>query len=233
MRRSSWLICAVLVAASFAASILVYINRDTWLSEKIPVHWGLRFQPDNWADRNHMFWYLMAPPLGMLALTLILPAMVFWLSPRGFEPGKDNPRLVNYIVVLVIGLIAALHAVILMAYLGQGFPLPQMLMGALFLFFILIGNVLGKVQRNFWIGIRTPWTLANHLVWEKTHRLGAWLFVGAGVIGLVSLFFAAVVPLAALFTFWMVLLIGSGLVPVVYSLVLYKRLEKEGKLGEV
>jgi uncharacterized membrane protein len=233
MMRTSWLICAILVAASFAASGIVYTNRDALLPEKVPVHWGINFQPDNWAGRDHIFWYLMAPPIAMLVLILILPPLFFWLSPKGFEPGKENPRLVNYIVVLVIGLIAALHAVILVAYIGQGFPLPQALMGVLFLFFILLGNVMGKVQRNFWIGIRTPWTLANHLVWEKTHRLGAWMFVGAGVIGLVSLFFAALVPLVGLLIFWLVLLIGSALVPVVYSLVLYKRLEREGKLGEV
>jgi uncharacterized membrane protein len=233
MMRTSLLICGLLVAVSFAASGIVYANRDALLPDQVPVHWGINFQPDNWADRDHIFWYLMVPPLGMLALILLLPLLIFWLSPRGFEPGKDNPRLVNYIVVLVIGLIAALHAIILMAYIGPGFPLTQALMGVIFLFFILLGNVMGKVQRNFWIGIRTPWTLANHLVWQKTHRLGAWLFVGAGVVGLVSLFFATMIPMPAMFIFWMVLMIGSGLAPVVYSLILYKRLEREGKLGEV
>src|SRR5437879_4475063 len=156
MTRTSWLICTVLVAAAFAASGVVYANRDAWLPENVPVHWGINFQPDNWTTRDQIFWYLMAPPLGMLVLALLLPLLIFWLSPKGFEPGKDNPGLVNYIVVLVVCLIAALHAVILVAYLGQGIPLPQMLMGALFLFFILLGNVMGKVQRNFWIGIRTP-----------------------------------------------------------------------------
>jgi uncharacterized membrane protein len=233
MTRTSWLICAVLLAASFGASGLVYANRDAWLPESVPVHWGINFQPDNWAPRDHLFWYLMAPPLAMLIVALLLPPLIFWLSPRGFEPGKDNPRLVNYLVVLVIGLIAVLHAVILMGYLNQGTPLPQLMMGAIFLFFILLGNVLGKVQRNFWIGIRTPWTLANHVVWEKTHRLGAWLFVAAGVFGLGSLVFSGMIPLAALIVFWAILIFGSALVPVIYSLVLYKRLEREGRLGEV
>ena len=47
----------------------------------------------------------------------------------------------------------------------------------------LLGNVLGKVRRNFWVGVRTPWTLADVRVWERTHRLAAWLFTVAGLVG--------------------------------------------------
>src|SRR5262249_58530216 len=61
--------------------------------------------------------------------------------------------------------------------LGRGF------MAGLFLFFALIGNVMGKVRKNFYIGVRVPWTLASDRVWNDTHRLAAWVMVAAGVIG--------------------------------------------------
>jgi uncharacterized membrane protein len=87
-----------------------------------------------------------------------------------------------------------------------------------------MGNVLGKVRRNFYVGVRTPWTLASDAVWEGTHRLAAWLFVVAGVGGFVLMMLG--VP------FWYCFgaAIALILLPVPYSLYLYKRLEREGKL---
>jgi uncharacterized membrane protein len=87
----------------------------------------------------------------------------------------------------------------------------------------VIGNVLGKVRRNFWMGVRTPWTLANDTVWAATHRLAARLMVAAGLLGAMAVWLG--VPIAICF----VLLIAALLVPAVYSLVLYKRLEREGQ----
>lgn len=104
-------------------------------------------------------------------------------------------------------------------------------MGVIFFFFILLGNILGKVQQNFWIGIRTPWTLTNHKVWEKTHRLAAWLFVGAGIVGLLSLALLQVLPKPVLLGCWIGLLAMAALVPVIYSLVYYKQLERTGQLS--
>jgi uncharacterized membrane protein len=88
--------------------------------------------------------------------------------------------------------------------------------------------VLGKVRRNFYMGVRTPWTLASERVWNDTHRLAAKMFVGAGVIGLVAVVLP--VPLPAVIISVVVLMIIAGLTPAVYSLILYKRLEKLGEL---
>jgi len=87
-----------------------------------------------------------------------------------------------------------------------------------------MGNVMGKVRRNFFIGIRTPWTLASEPVWNATHRFAArTLFVG-GLLGLLAVILHAPfwLPMAAILT--------AALVPVIYSLVLYKQLERRGAL---
>jgi uncharacterized membrane protein len=91
------------------------------------------------------------------------------------------------------------------------------------LFIILFGNLLGKVRRNFYIGVRTPWTLASERVWNDTHRFAARITVAAGLLGL-ALSIAGLY-LAALFA-----LLAGGLAPVVYSLVLYKQLERRGEI---
>ena len=85
--------------------------------------------------------------------------------------------------------------------------------------FIVIGNLLGKVTRNFFVGIRTPWTLASEEVWYRTHRLAGKLFVAAGL-------FMVVASLAGLRLWPLFVSLGvAALVPVVYSYVIYRRIE--------
>jgi uncharacterized membrane protein len=84
--------------------------------------------------------------------------------------------------------------------------------------------VLGQVRRNFWVGVRTPWTLTSEAVWSRTHRLAAWLYVPLGVAGAAAVVLGA--PLSACFVVFIVVV----LLPAVYSLVLYKRLERQGNL---
>src|SRR5438045_844118 len=111
MTSTAWLLCLSLIAAAFAASGVVYATRQAWLPETVPVHWGVTFQPDAWAPREGMFWYLMMPPLLMVGLAVLLPLLIYWLSPKGFEPSRGNPKVANYVVVLVLVLLAALHGV--------------------------------------------------------------------------------------------------------------------------
>jgi hypothetical protein len=104
------------------------------------------------------------------------------------------------------------------------------MLAGILVMFSLLGNVMGKVRRNFYVGVRTPWTLASERVWNDTHRLAAKLFVGAGIIGLLAVVLP--LPLPAVIITVVASMIVAGLIPVVYSLILYKRLESWGaRLG--
>jgi uncharacterized membrane protein len=163
--------------------------------------------------------------VGFLALFALLPA----LSPRHFEVDRFRSTYL-YLMVLMTALFFYMNAVILMATwqsVREGpktFDIGRALIAGIFLFFALMGNVMGKVRKNFYIGIRVPWTLASDRVWNDTHRLAAWLMVAVGALGFL-LIVAGVHPLVALG-----LLIGSMLVPVFYSFVHYKTLERRGLL---
>ena len=85
-------------------------------------------------------------------------------------------------------------------------------------------SVLGKVRKNFYVGVRVPWTLASDRVWNDTHRFAAWTMVGGSLIGFLMVI--AGVPIIWAFA----VLLGSTLSPVVYSFVHYKKLEREGAL---
>src|SRR5262249_44821666 len=103
--------------------------------------------------------------------------------------------------------------------------LGRWLIAGFFLFFALMGNVLGRVRRNFWMGVRTPWTLASETVWNQTHRLTAWLFVAGGLAGFVAVVAGA--PVVWCFVGFLVALVA---LPIGYSFALYKKLERLGRL---
>jgi uncharacterized membrane protein len=96
-------------------------------------------------------------------------------------------------------------------------PMNRAMFGGLAVFIGLLGNVMGKVRRNFWIGIRTPWTLASERVWHSTHRFAAKTMVIGALLSLGGVFAGLPIP-------WCLALVMAGLlVPVLYSLVVYKR----------
>jgi len=102
--------------------------------------------------------------------------------------------------------------------------MPRAMAAGVFGFLIFFGNVLGKVRRNFWIGVRTPWTLANERVWNATHRVAGWVFALTGLLGLIAVLAGLDLQIGV----W--LMVTAAAVVVVYSLIFYKRLERRGEL---
>ncbi len=157
---------------------------------------------------------------GLLVLFRFLPA----LSPRNFEVDAV-PSTYLLVMDLVLALLGYMHAVIIHATVHAGtVSVSRLMLGGLFLFFALLGNVLGRVRRNFYIGVRVPWTLASERVWNDTHRLAAWLFVVCGMAG-----FGIILAGLPLWTA-LGLLAVAALVPIVYSFIHYKSLERQGAL---
>ena len=191
----------------------------------MPTHWNIEGKVDGWGDKS---WATFLMP-GMMIPFLILFAFLPALSPKQFEVDSFRSTYL-YIMVLITGLFAYMNGVILLATWQEVREGPKLidvgraLIGGIFLFFAFLGNVMGKVRKNFYIGIRVPWTLASDRVWNDTHRLAAWVMVAVGVIGFL-LVIAGVSPIVALG-----LLIGSMLIPAVYSFIHYKSLERRGAL---
>ncbi|MBV9470445.1 MAG: SdpI family protein, partial [Abitibacteriaceae bacterium] len=184
------------------------------LPDRIPTHWDAYGQVNGWGSKQTGL-FLMP---GMMLLLLLLLFALPWLSPRNFSTA-DFHGTFNYVMVITIALMGYMHIIMLQAALHPDANMNRGLWGGLFLFFALTGNVLGKVRRNFWIGIRTPWTLASDEVWIATHRLAARLMVAGGLIG------ACAAWLGAPFVFCFILLMLTVLIPVPYSLLMYKKME--------
>jgi uncharacterized membrane protein len=219
MTRIYWIVAFVLFVASIALPAWLYPG----LPDRIPTHWNIKGEVDGYGGKWTLFMFpvMMIP---MLLLFRFLPA----LSPKDFEVDAFRPTYL-YIMDLVLGLFTFMQAVLLYTVYqavhgDSSFDIGRGFFAGIFLFFGLMGNVLGRVRKNFYIGIRVPWTLASDRVWNDTHRMGAWVMVAAGVIGFLLTILGAPI--------WVpiVVLVGSMVIPLVYSFVHYKALEKAGQL---
>lgn len=210
---------AIGLGVSMALAALIYtLVLHPALPDRIPVHWDLHGHVDGWADKR---WAAYYGPVGMVVLVLLIGGLP-WLSPRGYAVESFRGTF-NYLMVMVVALLGYLHLISLQAALHPDRDFGGPLVGGLFLFLTAMGNVLGKVRRNFWMGVRTPWTLASEKVWVATHRLAARLLVIGGLIGALAAWLGA--PPELCFGLLMAVL----LIPVIYSLLLYKRLERQGE----
>lgn len=210
MKWISW----VIVAIALLMTAVLYGR----LPDTLPVHWNLAGEADRYAEKPLA---ALLMPLVMIATALLFEA-VPRISPAGFTV-EANARGFRAIAVATLVFLLALHTVTLLS--GLGVPIDVGLvvpvgMGALF---VVIGNYMTTVRKNFFVGIRTPWTLANDDVWFRTHRLGARLFILGGLVLMVASFLAPKPMFAVLIG---VTLLVAG-VPIVYSYVVYRRLEAE------
>ncbi|MBW3624580.1 MAG: DUF1648 domain-containing protein [Armatimonadetes bacterium] len=210
--RMAALIGSGLTLALLGYTLILYPS----LPDRIPTHWNVHGQVDGYGSKIGVAFFGPALAALFTVLMLLLP----WLSPMNFKVDSFRETF-NYLFLIVTGRFSAMHLLMLQAALHPGLDVGRAILSSVFLFLALMGNVLGKVRRNFWVGVRTPWTLASERVWESTHRLAAKLLALAGLFGAVGVWSGLPV--------WLCLaaLTGALFAPVFYSLYLYKQGEQE------
>lgn len=198
--------------------ILIALAVSAMLAARLPdpmaSHWDAQGQVDGYIPR---FWGLFLMPLvavGMLALFQIIPRI---------DPLAENVALFrsqfNTFIALLIAFLLYIHGLTLAWNLGYtSFDMGTAILPALGLLFIYIGVLLKGARRNWFIGIRTPWTLSSDAVWEATHRRGSWLYIATGGLTLLGVFFNN-------YAIWFIMIpvIGVSLYLIFYSYVLWRR----------
>ena len=212
--RSRWFGLAVaVVAAGF--SVWAYPR----LPASVVTHWDLRGTPDGYSARG---WAVAVMPLVMGLMTV-----VFNVLP------KVDPRRENYdkfvssywlIANAILVFMGVAHVLILANGLGYTVQVDKLLPVGVGLLLAFLGNYLTRIEPNWFIGIRTPWTLSSDTVWRRTHRTGGWLFVAGGIVIAAGAF----APRAAFWPLFVTTILVVTLIPVVQSYVLWKR-EKNGR----
>jgi len=162
-------------------SVIMAIGLFQIMPDRMITHWGIDGQPNGWMSK---FW-----GLAMFPLINIFMLGVYFFVPK-FEPKKDNlAHFRNDYDELILWIFGVLNYIFVLSYLynlGFVFDMGKMIMPGLGVLYIAIGRILPKAKQNYMVGIRTPWTLSNEAVWNKTHRLGGKLFIASGVVSLLA-----------------------------------------------
>ena len=203
-------ITLVLLAAFLVMSLAIW----DLVPNPMASHWNINDQVDGHMSK---FWGVFLLPFmaaGMFGLFLVLPLI---------DPLKANitqfREAFNLFIVLIMLFFGYIWTLTIAWNLGYTqFRMSTAMLPAMGLLFMYVGYMFRKAKRNFFIGIRTPWTLSSDIVWDKTHQLGSVLFFISGALALIGSLFGR-----NAIWFVMVPLLGSTLFLVVYSYVLYQK----------
>lgn len=212
----------LLIWAIIAIQIIVAVYGFAVLPDRVPIHWGINGQANGYGPKwVGTFLY----PLMSIGIYVLVRALLA-AGPRlgGRQSLTANLKMAKIILAGIALFMLIIQLLTTAASLGIGFDMTMVVMLALSVLFIFLGNYMGKIRRNFWMGIRTPWTITNAVVWERTHRLGGWLFVAVGLIGIPCSFipplrlWGIIVPLIAVTIFLYI-----------YSYICYRQQMQEGR----
>jgi uncharacterized membrane protein len=214
--KTTSIIVLTLVAFAVIAGAVLWNQ----LPDQMASHWDANDQVNGTMPK---FWGVFLMPLitlGLFGLLSFIPNL---------DPLKANisqfRETFNLFIVFIAAFMLYIHTLTLLWSLGYtSFQMSSALLPAMGLLFIFVGYLLRKAKRNFFIGIRTPWTLSSDSVWNKTHQLGSKLFMLSGAVAFVGSFVGGMTAFLLLF----IPLFGSALFLIVYSYLLYRAETKSG-----
>ena len=208
--RTADLLCLVSVAVVGGVAGVLYGD----LPDPVPTHWNAAGEVDGYTAKP---WGVIILPIMAVGLWLLMKAIPH-MSPKGFGT-RDFQGVVNLLQVMMVVFMSAVGVLALLSANGAAIPIDVVIPVGVGLLFIALANYFGKLRKNFFIGIRTPWTIASDEVWARTHRLAAKTFGLAGLIMIASAFLPQVQGLV------LIVVLTAALVPVAYSYWLYRKLE--------
>ena len=213
--KADWLIWTIILAPYILVAWF-------WNSfpEMVPTHFGLDGNPYNYSSKVVGFIILPGTNIVMYFLFLFLPK----IDPRrkNYELFPEKYRVIR---LGIHSFLSYLLVVTIFYSLGYRFDISLMVLYGILILFLILGNVMGNIRNNFFVGIRTPWTLASEEVWTKTHRLSAKVWV---VSSLITMVLIAILPHPEIvFGIYVGVIL---IIPIVYSFLVYKKLSlKKGR----
>lgn len=225
LRPSEWFLL-VAVIAFFVTGALFYPH----LPPQIASHWGANGEVNGTMSRT----------AGVIIFPIIFTilALIFFLIPR-IDPRRENiAKFRTYYDWFVTVFAVALYYIYILTLIwnvesaatggagglaaGGPFDLSLAILPPIAALLYIGGMILPRTHPNWFIGVRTPWTISSPTVWQKTNAAGGWVFRAVGIIALAGIFFP---PIVAIW-FLLVPILVSAIGLVVYSYVLYERERK-------
>ena len=204
-------IIALLILATFAVALYLY----PMMPEQMASHWNMYGEVDGYMDKFWGLFFIPVMSVAMFVLFLILPS----IDPMKKNIQKFRKYYDGFILVFTLFFLY-LYVLMISWNLGYTFNMMQSLIPAFAGLFYYMGVMIGHARRNWFVGIRTPWTMSSDKVWDKTHKLGGKLFRIFGIIILLGI----LIPKYAFFIL-MIPAIGVSLFTVLYSYLEFRSLK--------
>jgi uncharacterized membrane protein len=191
--------------------------------EQIATHFGIDGQPNDYSSK--VTGLILFPGINIMMYFLFIIMPKIDPSRKNYGLFQDKFKIIR---VLLHALLSFITMVTVFYSLGYQFNLTFVIYYGLLVFFLVMGNYMGNVRHNYFIGVRTPWTLANETVWTKTHRLTAKVWVAGSLLMMAVLPF---LPIEMGGTFFAIFIAVIAIVPIVYSYLEFKKLKKDELVG--
>lgn len=204
-KKKQMIIIAVICLIPLIAGIVLYSR----IPDTIATHWGGNGEPNGFSSK---FIGIIILPLALSLLSIFMPKLID-LDPTN---KNMNDKLRNSIIWILPVICFMCSSITLLSALGKQIRIEIVVPLIVGIMIVLIGNYLPKAKQSYTVGIKIPWTLNDEENWNKTHRLGGFLFVLGGLAMAISSFFKCrvVVMLITIFVI--------AIVPIIYSYILYR-----------
>jgi len=212
--KKEWIIIAIL-----AIMLLYSISIYPTLGEKIPIHWNAAGEVDGWGAPWTIF---LLPVVSLLVYVMFLAIPFIAVHKKNvndfYKRFGFGFRLIftAFMALIFWGTVMHIH--------GNVFNMSQLVLPGISALLLYIGYVLQFTKRNFFIGIRTPWTLSSDKVWKKTHEVGGKLMM----LGAVVFFITAFLP-KEYFIYGIGIFLVLILATIPYSYYLFRQEKKHGR----
>jgi len=194
---------------------LAYIWNE--LPEKVPMHWNIKGEIDRFGEKSELLLMPILLPLLIYIIFLIVPK----IDPKNKISKMGNKY--QHIKILLTIFMSILALFIIYLAKNQSFANPNYIVLLIGILYIIFGNYFKTIKANYFIGIRTPWTLENETVWKETHKLGGKMWFVGGIIVVISSLILDKQPNFALF---MIITGIITIIPIAYSYFKFKNLIK-------
>ncbi|WP_340075767.1 SdpI family protein [Leptobacterium sp. I13] len=188
------------------------------LPERVPLHWNIKGEIDRWGDKSEL--------IMVVCLITALIYLLLYFVPK-IDPKKKLGQMgskfyhLRFIFQLIM---SALAIFIIYSSHNQQVSAPYWLFLGVGLLYVILGNFFQSIKANYFVGIRTPWTLENETVWKATHRMAGKLWVGGGLFSILT---TLVLPTKTASHVFIGITSVLVIVPILYSYRKFQQVKEE------
>ena len=182
------------------------------IPDQIAMRWNARGEVTSWGTKGIEVFILPLLGVGIYLLLLAVP----YIDPK--RKAASEQKAIRAIRLIFPLFLSGVFTAMLMQWIGVDVPMMKAMILVMAVLFIVLGNYLPSLRPNYFIGIRTPWTLENEVIWRKTHRFGSKVWITTSTVMLIL---GIVVPDSTFMVVFIIGILAMTLTPTIYSLVLF------------